>query len=182
LEAVGIRLNKKRPDIYFRVKTGGGLTVNSTVPLTHVDPRLIRLVLNEYKIFNADVLFREDCTVDDFIDEVEGNRKYCKCLYIYNKADMLSLRQLDELARRPMTVVVSCQKGWNVDILKESIWEQLEIVRVYTKRRSEFPDFEKPLVLTPQRGKFDLIDLLKDFKHAIVWGRSAKHSPQHVGL
>ena len=28
---------------------------------------------------NADVLVREDITVDDFIDVIDGNRKYCKC-------------------------------------------------------------------------------------------------------
>lgn len=38
--------------------------------------------------------------VDDFIDVIEGNRKYVKCLYVYNKIDMLSLPQLEEIARR----------------------------------------------------------------------------------
>jgi hypothetical protein len=46
------------------------------------------------------VLFREDITVDDFIDVVEGNRKYLKCLYVYNKIDTISLEEVDEIARR----------------------------------------------------------------------------------
>lgn len=28
---------------------------------------------------------QEDITVDDFIDIIEGNRRYIKCLYVYNK-------------------------------------------------------------------------------------------------
>ncbi len=34
----------------------------------------------EYKIHNAEVLFREDCDADDLIDVIEGNRRYIKCL------------------------------------------------------------------------------------------------------
>jgi ribosome-interacting GTPase 1 len=31
------------------------------------------------------LLFKEDCTVDDLIDVIEGNRRYVRCLYVYNK-------------------------------------------------------------------------------------------------
>jgi ribosome-interacting GTPase 1 len=31
------------------------------------------------------LLFKEDSTVDDLIDMIEGNRRYVKCLYVYNK-------------------------------------------------------------------------------------------------
>jgi ribosome-interacting GTPase 1 len=34
------------------------------------------------EIFHAQILFREDSTVDDFIDVVEGNRHYVPCLYV----------------------------------------------------------------------------------------------------
>lgn len=43
----------------------------------------------EYKIHNAEVLFREDASVDDLIDVIEGNRKYTRCLYVYNKVLLL---------------------------------------------------------------------------------------------
>lgn len=48
LEAVGIRLNRGPPDIAFHVKPGGGLKINSVVPLTHLDNRLIAGILHEY--------------------------------------------------------------------------------------------------------------------------------------
>jgi ribosome-interacting GTPase 1 len=33
----------------------------------------------------SQLLFKEDCSVDDLIDVIEGNRRYVKCLYVYNK-------------------------------------------------------------------------------------------------
>merc|ERR1712086_823357 len=59
LESVGIRLNQRPPNIYYKAKTGGGLSFNSTVALTHCDEKLVRTILATYKIFNAEVMFRE---------------------------------------------------------------------------------------------------------------------------
>eukprot|EP00922_Rhytidocystis_sp_ex-Travisia-forbesii_P026880 GHVS01039420.1.p1 GENE.GHVS01039420.1~~GHVS01039420.1.p1 ORF type:complete len:375 (+),score=57.94 GHVS01039420.1:177-1301(+) len=190
LEAVGIRLNRHPPKIYFKIKKTGGITFNAVVPLTQIDAKAAQLVLHEYKIFNAEVLFREDASVDDLIDVIEGNRKYVKCLYVYNKVDMLPLNEIDEIARRPFAVALSSQRKWNLELLKERMWDELAMVRVYTKKKGAFPDFSDPLVLTAQRGDGTVEtavrmihkDLLKDFKFSIVWGRSAKHNPQTVGL
>ncbi|KAJ2239934.1 GTP-binding protein rbg1, partial [Coemansia sp. RSA 455] len=74
LEAVGIRLNKEPPKIVFRKKDKGGINMTSTVPLTNIDQDVVRSVLSEYRIASADVSFRCDATVDDFIDVIEGNR------------------------------------------------------------------------------------------------------------
>ena len=54
------------------------------------------------------ILFREDATVDDFIDVIEGNRKYMKCLYVYNKIDVIGIDDVDNLARQPNSIVISC--------------------------------------------------------------------------
>ncbi|KFG48881.1 putative GTP-binding protein, partial [Toxoplasma gondii GAB2-2007-GAL-DOM2] len=151
LEAVGIRLNKRPPNISLRVKKGGGLTVNFTVPCPRLNLKTVQQILQEYKIFNADVVIREDCSADDFIDVVEGNRKYVRCIYVYNKVDMLPLDEIDKIARRPYSVVISSSALWNLEQLKERIWEELGISRVYTKKKGQFPDFEDPVVMTEQR-------------------------------
>ena len=41
LEAVGIRINREKPNIYFKVKKGGGMSFNSTCKLTHLSERLV---------------------------------------------------------------------------------------------------------------------------------------------
>ncbi|XP_054957763.1 uncharacterized protein LOC100994060 isoform X4 [Pan paniscus] len=87
LESVGIRLNKHKPNIYFKPKKGGGISFNSTVTLTQCSEKLVQLILHEYKIFNAEVLFREDCSPDEFIDVIVGNRVYMPCLYLRHEAE-----------------------------------------------------------------------------------------------
>jgi len=78
-------LNKKKPDVVFKPKTAGGVTINATVQLHHIDEKLIKSILQGYKIHNCDVMIREDITVDEFIDVLLGTRKYVPCLYCYNK-------------------------------------------------------------------------------------------------
>ena len=54
------------------------------------------------------MLFREDATVDDLIDVIEGNRKYMKCIYVYNKIDVVGIDDVDRLSRQPNSIVISC--------------------------------------------------------------------------
>ena len=88
---MGIRLNKAKPNIYFKEKKAGGVAFNATCPLTKLDEKLVQMILHEYKIFNAEVLIREDASADDLIDVVVKNRVYLPCLYVYNKIDQVSL-------------------------------------------------------------------------------------------
>merc|ERR1711957_700984 len=106
-------------DISFARTKGGGLKFNATLPLTHFDREMCQSVLHQYRIFNADVVCHCDCTVDDFLDVIDGNRKYCKCLYVYSKADVLNIEQVDQLAREQMTVVISVREKLNLDGLLE---------------------------------------------------------------
>ncbi|PON96221.1 GAMYB transcription factor [Trema orientale] len=182
LEAVGLRLNKRPPQIYFKKKKTGGISFNSTLPLTHVDEKLCYQILHEYKIHNAEVLFREDATVDDLIDVIEGNRKYMKCVYVYNKIDVIGIDDVDKLARQPSSL--------NLDRLLAKMWEEMGLVRVYTKPQGQQPDFSDPVVLSNDRGGCTVEDfcnhihrsLVKDVKYVLVWGISARHYPQHCGL
>ena len=105
-------------------------------------------VLHEYKLNHCEVIFREDCTVDQFIDVLEGNRKYIKCLYVYNKVDALTIEEVDRLSRRPDSICISCTKQLGYDRLLESVWNAMGLVRVYAKKMGEKPDFEEPVVLS----------------------------------
>lgn len=187
LETVGIRLNKRKPNIYFKVKKAGGLSFNSTVPLTKCSEKMAQLILHEYKIFNCEVLFREDCTTEEFIDVIVGNRIYMPCIYVFNKIDQISIEEVDRLAREPNSVVASCNLRLNLDYLRDVIWDFLALVRVYTKKRGERPDFEGGLILrrgcTVEHVCHVIHRLLtQQFKYALVWGTSVKYSPQRVGL
>lgn len=135
LETVGIRLNQPKPNIYFKEKKTGGLSFTSMCPLTKCDEKMVSMILHEYKIFNAEVLFREDCSPDELIDVISKNRVYLPCLYIYNKIDQVSLEEVDRLARLPHSLVVSCNMKLNLDGMLDKIWEYLSLIQVYTKKR-----------------------------------------------
>eukprot|EP01096_Ripella_sp_DP13-Kostka_P001101 TRINITY_DN11333_c0_g1_i1.p1 TRINITY_DN11333_c0_g1~~TRINITY_DN11333_c0_g1_i1.p1 ORF type:complete len:384 (-),score=148.33 TRINITY_DN11333_c0_g1_i1:287-1390(-) len=188
LEEVGIRLNTRPPNIYLKINPGGGLAFNSTVQLTHMNERMVRDILKEYKVHNAEVLFREDATVDQFIDVIEKkNRYYINCLYVYNKIDQITIEEVNYLAHLPDSFVISCEMNLNLDMLLEKIWEYLDLIRIYTKRPREKPNFEDPLII---RRNSTILDVCRSvhrefelqFKHALVWGASAKHIPQKIGL
>lgn len=187
LEAMGIRLNKRKPNISFRTKSGGGIGFTATVKLSHLDEKLVQQILHEYRIHNAEVIIREDVTIDEFIDVVAGNRKYLRALYCYNKVDQIGMDDLDHLAREPNTILVSCEMGWNMDGLVERIWEELGLLCVYTKKRGEYPDFEDGVIIRAGSTIEHLCHrihrtLPQIFKYALVWGTSTKHQPQKVGI
>ncbi|KAL5488049.1 RBG1 [Sanghuangporus weigelae] len=190
LEGFGIRLNKKPPNITVRKKDKGGIAITNTVPLTNIDHDEIKAILSEYRISNGDVAIREpNATADDIVDVIEGNRVYIPCIYVLNKIDAISIEELDLLYKIPNSVPISSKEWLNIDELIEVMWQNLDLVRVYTKPRGQPPDYTQPVVL--KRGKSTVEDfcnsihkeIAKQLKYAIVWGSSAKHARgQKVGL
>ena len=66
-----------------------------------------KAILQEYKCHNCEVIIKENATVDQFIDIIEGNRRYLPCLYCYNKIDCLCLEELAVFATRDHSIVIS---------------------------------------------------------------------------
>lgn len=89
------------------------------------------------------------------------------CLYVYNKIDAISIEQMDKIAREPNTIVISCELELkyarihrfipftslilsiipSLDYLIERIWADLNLVKVYTKKRGVHPDLADPVCL-----------------------------------
>jgi small GTP-binding protein len=189
LEGVGIRLNRKKPDIEIRMSTkGGGILINRGLTSDiKMSDETITNICKEYKINNAEIVLRGRCGVDDLIDAIEGNRVYIPALYVINKIDQITIEELDLLDQIPNYVLISAHLLWNLDELLERIWEKLDLLRIYTKPKGQVPDYEEPVIL--QRNKRTVSDfclkihrgLLNDLKYAIVWGSSVKHQPMKVG-
>ncbi|KDE80627.1 GTP-binding protein [Aspergillus oryzae 100-8] len=189
LDAVGIRLNKEPPNIYLKQKKAGGVKITFQTPPKYLDEKLIFNVLRDYKMLNCEVLIRDEyATIDDFIDVImKDHRKYIRCLYVYNKIDSISLDFLNQLAREPHTAVMSCELDLGVQEVVERIWKELRLIRIYTKRKGEEPDFSEALIVRSNSTIEDVCDnvhrtLKESFKYALVWGASARHIPQRVGL
>ena len=45
-------------------------------------PLRVCLDQSHIEIFNCEVLFREDCPTEEFIDVIVGNRIYMPCIYV----------------------------------------------------------------------------------------------------
>lgn len=88
-----------------------------------MNAEVVRVVLKEYRISCAEIILREDITVDQFIDVIEGNRAYIPVLYVFNKIDSLTIEELDILDQMPNYVPISSQHGWNTEELMQEVWE-----------------------------------------------------------
>lgn len=61
------------------------------VAQSELDTDLVKTILAEYKIHNADITLRGDYTTEDLIDVIEGNRIYIPAIYVLNKIDQISI-------------------------------------------------------------------------------------------
>jgi len=183
LEGFGIRMNKTPPDIVIKKLPVGGVTINYSRKPKKISKNEVKAVLNEYRIFNANVLLRQDVTVDELIDVIEGNRVYIPAVIVVNKMDLL--KNKSKIPKN--TILISAENDENLDTLRDQIYEKLALMRVFTKKQREGADLEEPLILR----KGDTVgimceklhrDLKKEFRYAMVWGKSVKHQPQRVGL
>jgi small GTP-binding protein len=187
LRNIGIRPNEKKPDVTVNRKKIGGVHVSSTVPLTHLDEKTIRSIINEYGMHNADILFRDDVNIDQFIDVLDRNKSYVPMLILLNKVDLVDKAYLQEIKKTiPDFIPISADKNMNIDFLKEQIFENLNLIRIYLKPQGKKADMEDPLVLKKGSTVIEACgklhrEFVKNFRHAKIWGTSVKFPGQKVG-
>jgi small GTP-binding protein len=189
LEGFGIRLNKKPPQVMFKKREKGGMAI-SIAPgyqLVDCDEDSVKEILKEYRILNCQVRVNCNATSDDIIDTIEGNRKYCPCLYVMNKIDQITIEELDIIADVPHHVPICAHHEWNLDGLVETMWKYMALLRIYTKPKGQIPDYTAPVILPDDKNSMEEFclrihkGLLAQFKVALVWGSSVKHNPQRCG-
>ncbi len=183
----GIRINAAPPRVVIRKSDRDGIIMNSTVALD-LDRKTVQLVLSEYKIHNANVLIRENITVDELIDAVTGNRRYIRAVTVINKIDLADERTLAGCRERfSDAILISADADINLDRLKEKIYTDFGFIRIYMKPQGQPPDMDEPMIMKGNSTVGDVCstihrDFVKKFRYAQVWGESAKHAGQHVGL
>ena len=179
-----IRLNRQKPDVRITKTAKGGVRVGATVPLTKLDEDTIQKVFREFKIVNADVVLRSDIDVDELIDAIEGNKKYIPSITIVNKADLLDDPGKKKLQKElKPDLMISAATGYNLDKLKDLIFDRMNFIRVYCKEVGKKADLDEPLIMFRNSTLRDMCtklhkDFVTKFKFARVWGRSAKFDGQ----
>ncbi len=191
LHRAGLRLNQKRPDVVIKRTGEGGLSVNSTVKLSHLDEKLIKSISSEY-VINADILIREDITEDQLIDVFIENRIYVSAFVVVNKMDLISNHKLNqkikEIEKLGWNVIsISASNNMNIEKLQEMIFKELKLICIYMKPVGKQTDYDEPLILHKENTVEDACRKLhrnfkRKFRYANVSGPSAKHDVQKVGL
>ncbi|MEM0129232.1 MAG: GTP-binding protein [Thermoplasmata archaeon] len=189
LEGSGVRLNSRPPKIVVTPAERGGLSVSSTVRLTHLAGGLVSEIAREFGLHNGAIVLREDASVDQLIDALAGNRVYIRAILAVNKCELLGPEAREEIARRVrpfVPIFVSARTREGIDALVERVGEALEFVRVYVKPPGRPPDREDPVILRKGSTVSDLLDRLPSdlrsgFRAAQVWGPSARFPGQTVG-
>jgi len=188
----GIRINQPKPDITIKKAGCGGVRLN-TVGAVDLNLEEIRAILAESKIVNADVLIRNDVTQDDFIDAMIGNRIYVPAFVAINKVDLVDEAMRNEVREDVVErfgdepYMISAHSGYNIEALKDAIYDNLGFMRIYMKPLGGRADMEEPLIVRRGSTIEDVCnrlhrDFVEKFKYAKIWGESVKHDAQRVGL
>ena len=190
----GIRLDQNPPRVSVRKKAKDGLSVTASVDLD-LEEGTIKSVLREHGYVNADVTIGEQVDLDRFIDGIRDNRVYLPSIVAVNKADLIDhgyLPTVNENLRAhdidpEEAVFISAEVERGLDSLRETLWEELGLIRIYMDKPGRGVDYEEPLILFSGEtvedacrklgGEFD-----ERFRFARVSGPSAKHDEQQVGL
>ena len=188
----GIRLNKKKPRIYIRKKDRGGIIIDSTVKLTHINEETIKLILTGYRISNAHVIFYDNVTDDEFIDVIRDNKIYVKMFILLNKIDAVPKNKieifLNYLKKKNYDfMTISAKDEIHIDELRDKILDTIGFIRIYTKPIGKNADLNEPVIM--RKGDY-ITDLCKklhksfqeNFSFAKVWGKSARFPGQQKNL
>lgn len=189
LNSSGLRLNQRKADVVIKKKSKDGININTTVELTKIDVELVKAILSEYYV-NADVVIREDITMEQLIDCLMQNIVYPKAFIVLNKIDLVNENYIKEAITRLKgwkVIPVSADKNIGIERLKEEIFGTLEFIRIYLKPKGGKADFEEPLVIKHGSTIGMVCDILhrdfrEKFRYALVWGKSAKFPSQMVGI
>src|SRR2546430_7228219 len=127
LQAMGIRLDQKRPDVVVTRGDKGETAITSTVKLTRLSQKTIKGIMEIYGVSNASIIIRDDITDDQLIDVMAGNRRYVPSLTVLNKVDLVNQEYLGAVKKNLGNYVpLSAEKDVNMEVLRDRIWATLD--------------------------------------------------------
>ncbi|MGV8172531.1 MAG: OBG GTPase family GTP-binding protein [Candidatus Woesearchaeota archaeon] len=183
-----LRLNKQKPDVKIVKTSHGGIHVASTVKLTKLDEETIKAVCKEFKIINTDIIIRTDIDVDEFIDVIEGNKKYIPAIVVVNKIDLATEKQVERVVKElHADLAISAKDKIYIEQLKELIFDKLDLIRIYLKEPNKEADLKIPIIISRHSKVEDVCnklhkDFVAKFKFCRVWGKSSKFPGQRFML
>lgn len=190
LEENGIFLRKPKGRVEIRRESRGGINVVLSGKITDGRVDDIKKLLRDYKIDHAIVKIWGEVSLDDIEAHLLENRVYKPSIFIVNKFDLVDSEQIKKRMRDFEEAVpvlyVSAKTGEGLGEIGGQIFNNLDIIRVYTKQPNG--DVAKhPLILKKGSTVKDVAEavhsrLLKGFRYAKVYGKSVNYPGEKVGL
>jgi small GTP-binding protein len=182
---------KGRVDIE-RKHMGAGLRIILAGKLVDCTMKEAEGLLKSYSITDAVVRISGEVTLDEVEDAIFESTTYKPAVIVANKIDVegaeANLKLLEShIGRRIPIVAVSCEEKQGLEKLGETLFETLDIMRVYTKEPGAREFSKKPFTLKKGATLQDLAksihsDFEENFSFAKVWSKRLVFSPQKVGL
>ncbi len=116
---------------------------------------------------------------DLIIKVIDGNDNINK-----QRIDLSNLMKENRIKVKSIKVIM--KRPLNIEKIKNDIWQNLNLIRIYTKDQGKEPE-KTPIVFKQKATVEDVVkevhkDFLKHFRYAKVWGKSVKHQGAQVGL
>lgn len=182
LAAAGVKVNQRPPKITIQRRSTGGVEIRGAEMVEGGEVEIKR-VLQERHIHNAFVAVEEPVTSEKIEEALDESVVYRRAFILLTKCDLLrDVAKLKSLERKFGDFSL-LRADTSSDELKKSIYENLGLIRVYTKRPDEEPA-RSPLVLSKGSTVLQVAravhkDFEKHLKFARVWG-STRFSGQQV--
>ncbi|MEM1660819.1 MAG: TGS domain-containing protein [Candidatus Bathyarchaeia archaeon] len=187
-----IVVNKPKARIEIERKhVGAGLRIIILGELIGCSFSDVEELLRSYGIRDAVVKIFGNASIDDIEDAIFESTIYKPAIIIANKLDVNNayenLKNLEEHVGGKLPIIaVSCKNGRGLNEIGRMLFENLDIIRVYTKEPNEKDFSKKPFVLRRGSTVYDLAknihsDLVENFAYAKIWSRRLAFSPQKVG-
>jgi len=192
LEKARILVSKPKARVEIERKfMGAGLRIIVFGRLVDCSFRDVEELLKSYRIGDAVVKISGEATLDEVEDAIFENTVYKPAIIVANKIDLAgadgNLMLLKAYVGDKLPVIaVSCNSGYGLDKVGETLFKTLDVIRVYTKEPNEKNYSRKPFVLKKGATVYDLAknihsDFKENFYFAKIWAKRLAFSPQKVG-
>lgn len=190
LHQLGIIFGGKKSSINVEKTPTGGIKITGKSSKIE-DQDNIKEVLNALGIFNANVILSGNPAIEDIVEFLEEGNVYMRGIIALNKIDIskgfMHAKKTLEMNTGMKVIPISALANEGIGQLKEEVFRELGIIRVYLKKSGEEPDIKNPLILKAGSSIADLgaklrLKTEKRLRGAYITGKSVRFNNQKVGI
>ena len=170
---------------------GAGLRIVVVGRLVDCSFKEVEELLRSYRVTDALVKISGEATLEEIEDAIYESTVYKPAVIIANKVDLNgadgNLKLLKAYVSNKLPIIAaSGANRTGLEELGETLFNALDIMRIYTKEPEDREFSDKPFVLKKGSTVHDLArdihsDFRENFNFARVWSKRLRFSPQKVG-